>query len=1136
MIKYILYLVLSVFTLSSLNAQLLYNNNSNIFISNGAVVQVNGTAQNAGGTVENNGTLNIKTDYINDDITQGTGDYYVTVNWENNAVFTPQTSHVYLDGANQLITGSQVTSFYDLTILNAGIKTQTINARTLNVLDLTDRELATTASVMFVDNSNVNAIALTTGFVSSDPISGRLDRATNSTGTYLFPTGSSIGTARYRPIEITPTAAMANRYEVRFANVDANTEAYNRAQADSLVCLINPNWFHIINRTNGATDANVKIYYNQPTDGSWSGITQWNATPTQWEDMGAVIAGTPPPMESLTKMAWNDWTDEPYALSTTNPMFAVSGVDETSCGANDGQLIFTLLNANANYTVTYDSAGVAVGPINITTDGTGQAIINVGAGTYTNITVTNGTCSFTTAVSIVINGGILEDAAFSYAAASYCQTEPDPIPTITGTTGGLFTSTAGITLTAGTGEIDLSASTPGTYGVLYTTSTSSCKDTMTVYITIDPSEDATFSYTAISYCQTEPDPSPTITGTSGGAFTSTAGIILIAGTGEIDLSASTPGTYGVLYTTPGPNCQDTLTVSVTITTSEDAAFSYTASNYCTNGSNPTPTVTGTAGGTFTSTPAGLNITAGTGEINLATSTPGTYGVLYTTPSASCQDTLTVYVTIDPAEDATFSYTAISYCQTEPDPTPTITGTSGGAFTSTAGIILIAGTGEIDLSASTPGTYGVLYTTPGPNCQDTLTVSVTITTSEDAAFSYTASNYCANGSNPTPIITGTAGGTFTSTPTGLSITAGTGEINLATSTPGTYGVLYTTPSTSCQDTLTVYVTIDATDAATFNYTSPYCQTDPNPTPTITGTTGGLFTIDNSGTINASTGEIDLTASGLGTFNIKYLTSGLCPDSLTISITISACTMPIAGFTASDTAICEGECVTFTDISTGTTSWSWTFAGGTPATSTDQNPISCFNTVGTYVVEQTVTNSNGTDVATQTIVVSPMPTVIASPDVSINFGESTPLTATGSGGVYTWSPTDWLSCIVCQSTIASPEETTTYTVTIDSNGCVATDQVTVIINFENIVFVPNIFSPNGDGINDIVYVEGKTVESIDFFIYDRWGEKVFESTNQAVGWDGSYRGKPMNKAVFVYYLQATFKDGSTVTKKGDITLMR
>ena len=438
--------------------------------------------------------------------------------------------------------------------------------------------------------------------------------------------------------------------------------------------------------------------------------------------------------------------------------------------------------------------------------------------------------------------------------------------------------------------------------------------------------------------------------------------------------------------------------------------------------------------------------------------------------------------------------------------------------------------------------------------------------------------------------------------------------------------------SCGDADTISIVVNAQDDATFSFSpTTFCSTDPNPTPTIIGTTGGAFTIDNSGVINATTGEVNISGSGIGFFNVTYITSGTCPDTLTFSISINNCTLPqpVANFSASQTNICEGDCINFTDLSTssasgGITSWSWTFTGGTPATSTQQNPTNtcyssagtytvslivtdangnddttitayiivtncttptaafsisddeicvgncinftdmstgatswewtfnggtpstsnqqnptniCFNTDGIFTIELIASNTFGSDTITQTVTVHPNPIINAGSDVVIDLGDNTNLNATGSNGNYNWVPPTWLSCPTCPSTTSTPDETITYTViVVDSNGCSASDQVTVFVEFENVIWVPNIFSPNGDGNNDVLYVRGKGIAQLNFFVYDRWGEKVFETTNLDQGWNGKFRGKEMNKAVFVYYLEATFIDGSKVTKKGDVTLIR
>lgn len=88
----------------------------------------------------------------------------------------------------------------------------------------------------------------------------------------------------------------------------------------------------------------------------------------------------------------------------------------------------------------------------------------------------------------------------------------------------------------------------------------------------------------------------------------------------------------------------------------------------------------------------------------------------------------------------------------------------------------------------------------------------------------------------------------------------------------------------------------------------------------------------------------------------------------------------------------------------------------------------------------------------------------------------------------------------------------------------------------VFVPNVFSPNSDGYNDVLRVRGKGIEKLQFIIFNRWGEKVFETTDLNAGWDGTYKGEPVNLAVFVYVLKGEFKNGKLIDEKGNITLMR
>ena len=270
------------------------------------------------------------------------------------------------------------------------------------------------------------------------------------------------------------------------------------------------------------------------------------------------------------------------------------------------------------------------------------------------------------------------------------------------------------------------------------------------------------------------------------------------------------------------------------------------------------------------------------------------------------------------------------------------------------------------------------------------------------------------------------------------------------------------------------------------------------------------------------------------------NGTDDSTMTNYITVTNCVPPTANFSISDTEICQGECVDFTDLSSGgATGWVWTFAGGVPSSSTDQNPTNiCFLTDGTANVTLVVSNSQGTDTLVQSVNVSPSPTVDAGPDVTINAGVSTNLEATGSlGGNFMWSPDSALTCVTCASTVASPEWTTTYVVTItDANGCSAWDDVTVTTIFIEGIGVPSAFSPNGDNLNDILYVEGAGIVELEFLIYNRYGQKVFESNDKTMGWDGTFNGKPENPGVFAYVATYKLIGGETGVLKGDVTLIK
>ena len=170
-----------------------------------------------------------------------------------------------------------------------------------------------------------------------------------------------------------------------------------------------------------------------------------------------------------------------------------------------------------------------------------------------------------------------------------------------------------------------------------------------------------------------------------------------------------------------------------------------------------------------------------------------------------------------------------------------------------------------------------------------------------------------------------------------------------------------------------------------------------------------------------------------------------------------------------------------------------------------------------------------------------TTYATPDTIIE-GGSSQLSTSLTGGYIIWNPDYNLSSDSSLNPIANPYHTTTYTATyIDPHGCVfPVSSVTIYVIDancnENTVFVPNTFTPNGDGRNEILYARSAFVTDIYFAVYDRWGQKVFDTNDINKGWDGIFNGKPCNPDVFGYYVKYKCNNGKESFKKGNVTLIR
>jgi len=249
------------------------------FVNNGDIISnLNGNVIFVNGNVSNLAT----------GIFENTGSIYLTGDWTNNSVpanpaFTGTPGGtVIMTGATQNIQGTSVTEFYNLTLLGSGVKQlNAIDAIVENTLALNDRELSTNTNTAFVTNTATTAITRTSGFVSSLD-NGALVRNTASSAIYLFPVGSSIFPARFRPVEIRPVNSSDNSFAVRFANTDATNEGFDILTKDPSVNGINDLYYHRIRRDNGTAAASITIYYSE-LDGYFTGIAHWPDIKQCWD-------------------------------------------------------------------------------------------------------------------------------------------------------------------------------------------------------------------------------------------------------------------------------------------------------------------------------------------------------------------------------------------------------------------------------------------------------------------------------------------------------------------------------------------------------------------------------------------------------------------------------------------------------------------------------------------------------------------------------------------------------------------------------------------------------------------------------------------------------------------------------------
>lgn len=590
-------------------------------------------------------------------------------------------------------------------------------------------------------------------------------------------------------------------------------------------------------------------------------------------------------------------------------------------------------------------------------------------------------------------------------------------------------------------------------------------------------------------------PTPAIAGSlsycTGGNTTLTAsgGVSYIWNNPANSTTASvivTQGTYTVTVTDAN-TCTATTSVTVTEATSLGVTISGNLS-YCAGG-NTTLTVNG-----------GINFLWSNNSPNqsITVSAPGPYSVT-ADDGAGCTGSASVTVTqtSNPVPNITGS---LSYCVGS---STTLTASGGISYvwndpsnSTTASITVTQGNYTVT-ATNTNGCTGTANAVVSENPAPIVTISGSLIYCENFNTTITASggiNYVWNdaGSSTNPSITVTQGN--------YTVTA--------------------TDANGCTAMQSAVVTESPAITASISSPTAMC---PGTTATLIASGGLNYVWDDGGTGAAN------TVSAGGVYSVTASSADGCSATASAIVTVYTVSPLRLG---NDTTVCIGTSTTISAPG-GYSNYLWS--------TSETTDVITVQTGGTYTLT-VVDGNNCTASDAIEVITRAQPVVDLGEDRLVPEGTHlrlVPAISPNPGGFerYLWSPDSSLSCTTCHTPWTTVQNTTTYTlVYADDYGCTASDSFTINVAPPGTAYFPNAFSPNGDAVNDVFMPFVKNIKSITYSVYNRWGEKVFESNSELIGWDGRYQGVILPPGVYTYYAKIMFLDTKMKNYKGTVTLLR
>lgn len=1093
----------------SFNAQTFYvGDNAQFYVGDGSTFFVNGDALVEGDSafVTNHGNLYLQNDGVasgtlelNDSANlDGNGQYFLDGNWINNAKFSSDSSHVHLEGSDQLISGDSVSIFFDLSLTGTGVKRLMVNSGANQTLDLTDRELATDSFIFDVFWEDVDAISWTSGFVSSLD-SGYLSRSLTGSNVYVYPVGSNIGTFRYRPASMTLVTSTVDfdRLGVRFANVDPTIEGYDRSIKDSTICTVNPDYYHRITRIEGTNAIDMELTYDNVQDFTPQTIAHWNSD-SNWNDIEPVIItqNNSPTLSIGSRSVWNDFNSIAFAFATSGFDISKQVVDISCFGANDGEASVSLSDTTGDATISWTPGGI------------NDSIFNLGAGTYyVEVSDTFGCVKTDSVMIIEPSQMVMADTASDVA----CNGD---------TTGFIYVNVSG-----------------GIPGYDYNWSNGAITDSLTnvgagvYYVTITDNNSCELRDT---FQLTQPNPLAALTGAQRplcyGDSNGTANIQVFGGiepysyqwdananSQDSSLATDLPAGLYSVEITDSNNCVSTFNINVQNPDSLESEMLSDVDAGCGMSNGEAEVIadggTGSLGYEWSDLSGQTSTTA--------TGLPGGLYYVTITDQNNCERIDSIMVDIDYSVGGPLVNidTSGTTCDVSGDGVATITPTSG-----------IApylyewdpNTGGQDSSTAVNldvGTYSVTVTDSNGCYTDTMVIIINDDTPPFAQLDVTPPS-CYQYED-------------------AMIEASTSE--------GVPPYIYTWNTGETTDSISdlapgIYY-VDIIDDVGCSFTDTIEVPDaPSMLPQISGNSyvcyGDSINLLAQGSEQVigyewSTGEITdniVVDPLMDSVYTVTVTNGNCFEEDSFFVEVKA--LPEISFVG-DSGLCDSgsiELAAIADVET----YLWNTGDTTSAIQ-----IEAITSLSSYTV--TVTDSlgciNSNDSEPFTVTIYPKP--VAGYDTALVgwFAQDITFIDSSTSDVNQWL---WHFGDGDESTVQNPlhqyedvGEFEIMLVVTNEFGCI--DTTTGLVYIEESIQIPNVFSPNGDGLNDYFTIPfvGKEYEIV---IHNRWGQELFRSQSDRIIWDGRTMSGTIAPEGTYYYVLTAVGSKEDYSTSGYFTLVR